>query len=412
MSATRHEVMCDTFAYEWLVDMAPFNTYGMYYTLLGDGTSGFVFGVGDFCSDISSWRAWLAENPVTVYYPLAEPEVYYSSYSYNEPVLDTGYTHITADYGSRMRITYATGNPYTALYSDTDGNWYKQRNDGTSEQITDSRVDTLNAAFNYKEYDNAADIQFNAGTNIIEVSNGELTIDYIKGSKFFNWLYLYLSNFNQPAAGSVGLGDLLERMDTIIELLSGSVGVGSCDHTYTAEVNQAASCALPGLQTFTCSNCGSSYSEIIPSTGHDWQCTDHVADELDPETGETTRQGYDLYTCSICQDTYKDYDGSGAPETQSDTVTGIITQVFEKLGSLAGDLISMAIRMLDKLLTGFDELVTDFNTKTEQIVSFGAGYPQWLAGLWEIIPADLQLALGFCVVVGLLAILGKKLVFS
>lgn len=215
---------------------------------------------------------------------------------------------------------------------------------------------------------------------------------------------------------SPALGTVLEtRVYTWFEWFYDNVDrfvVESCEHAYVTEVSQEATCILPGLQTYTCSNCGSSYSEILPSIGHDWQCTGHVAEELDPATGEVITAGYDVYTCSICHDTYNDYDGTGAPESESDTVTGLIGRVFEKIGTLAGKLVAMVIRLLDKLLAGFDQIVTDFNTKTEQIVSFGGDYPMWLAGLWVIIPADLQLALGFCVVVMCLAIIGKKVVFS
>ena len=166
------------------------------------------------------------------------------------------------------------------------------------------------------------------------------------------------------------------------------------------------------MQTFTCDECGSSYSEILESLGHDWQCTGHVEDELDPESGEVVSSGYDIYTCSRCEDTYHDYEGTGTPEAESNTIAGLIGRVFEKIGSLIGELLAAAVRMLDKLLTGFDQIVTDFNEKTQQIVSFGAGYPAWLAGAWEIMPMELQLAMSFCLVVFCLGVIGKKLVFT
>lgn len=214
------------------------------------------------------------------------------------------------------------------------------------------------------------------------------------------------------SGGGSDLTPVLTRMDTIIESLGADLGAAGCEHVYVAEVNQEQTCVLPGLQTHTCELCGSSYSEILESLGHDWQCTEHVEDELDPETGEVISSGYDIYTCSICDDTYNDYDGNGAPEDGSTSITGIVSRVFEKIGSLVGELLAMGVRLLDKLLTGFDEIVTSFNEKTQQIVSFGSGYTAWLSGFWGIVPSDLQLALSFCVVVICLGIIGKKVVFA
>lgn len=204
----------------------------------------------------------------------------------------------------------------------------------------------------------------------------------------------------------------LSRLDEILEQMSATVGAGSCDHVYVSEINQEQTCILPGLQTFTCESCGSSYSEILESLGHDWQCTGHVEDELDPETGEVLSSGYDIYTCSRCSDSYNDYEGSGAPAAESNSLTGIISRVFEKLGTLVGDLLSMGVRLLDKMLTGFDDLVTSFNEKTQQIVNFGSGYTAWLSGFWDIVPSDLQLVWGFCLAVVCIGIVGKKLFFT
>lgn len=227
----------------------------------------------------------------------------------------------------------------------------------------------------------------------------------------YTWFEWFYTSYKGGTGGVADLTPVVKRLDTIIENLNATVGDSSCNHSYQSEINQEPTCILPGLQTFSCSQCDSCYSEILSSLGHDWKCTDHVEDELDPETGEVVKTGYDIYTCSRCEETYNDYESSGAPAKESDSITAIIARLFEKIGKLIGDLISGAITLLDKLLTGFDDIVTSFNEKTEQIVSFGGDYPQWLSGVWGIIPADLQLALSFCVVVMCLAIIGKKVLF-
>lgn len=232
------------------------------------------------------------------------------------------------------------------------------------------------------------------------------------GRKFSTLMAFLDERLTSSPGGGSDLTPVLSRMDIIIESLGADLGAAGCEHVYLAEVNQEQTCVLPGLQTHTCELCGSSYSEILESLGHDWQCTEHVEDELDPETGEVISSGYDIYTCSICDDTYNDYDGNGAPEDGSTSITGIVSRVFEKIGSLVGELLAMGVRLLDNLLTGFDEIVTSFNEKTQQIVSFGSGYTAWLSGFWGIVPSDLQLALSFCVVVICLGIIGKKVVFA
>lgn len=205
---------------------------------------------------------------------------------------------------------------------------------------------------------------------------------------------------------------VLDRLDTIIANQQNDTGLTSCNHHYLAEVSQEPTCALPGLMVYTCDLCGASYSEIMESFGHDWLCTDHVEPVKDAD-GEIIQSGCDVYTCQICERTYYDYDGTGAPDDESgSSITDLISQLFGKIGSFIGGLLSSVINMLDKLLTGFDNIITSFNEKTQQIVNFGGDYPAWLGGIWSIMPADLQLALGFCVLCLALGIIGKKTVFA
>lgn len=227
-----------------------------------------------------------------------------------------------------------------------------------------------------------------------------------------NVLYVVDMNSNYGSRIDTTLNNVISRLDTIIENQQISSGLSTCDHQYVSEVSQEPDCTLPGLMVHTCELCEASYSEIMDPLGHDWLCTDHVEAVTD-ENGEVLESGYDIYTCQRCDQIYYDYDGTGAPDPgHGSTVTDLITAVFTKLGNFVGGLVSAVINLLDKLLTGFDSIVSDFNDRTNQIVNFGGAYPAWLGGIWEIIPADLQLALGFCVVCLALGIIGKKVVFS
>jgi len=66
-------------------------------------------------------------------------------------------------------------------------------------------------------------------------------------------------------------------------------------HSYFSEVTVSAACETAGLRTYTCTQCGDSYAEIIPATGHSYEAAITV-----PTCAEV---GYTSYTCG-CGDTY------------------------------------------------------------------------------------------------------------
>lgn len=229
---------------------------------------------------------------------------------------------------------------------------------------------------------------------------------------FQTWLGNKLDNL-PASSGSSDLTSVTTRLDTIIEQLQTTSGETACDHTYVPEVTQAPTCILPGLQVSTCSQCGNSYSEILAALGHDWQCTSHVETVTDPDTGEVTQSGYDIYTCSRCGDTYNDYAGDGAPSDYGDTsISKIIVKLFSKLGTFAGKIISWIIGLFDKMLSGLNDIITQFSDLTAQITGFGGDYPVWLSGFWGILPQEFQLALTFSFVCVFIGIIGRKLFFA
>lgn len=90
-------------------------------------------------------------------------------------------------------------------------------------------------------------------------------------------------------------------------------------HSYTSEITTAPTCTTSGIRTYTCSECGESYTEYIAPTGHTDSNGDNYCDTcgtyIEPShthnytsvvTAPTcTEQGYTTYTCSGCGDTYK-----------------------------------------------------------------------------------------------------------
>ena len=75
----------------------------------------------------------------------------------------------------------------------------------------------------------------------------------------------------------------VELTFTLTENANGSVtvsytkaGAAACSHSYSSKVTVPATCTGEGVKTFTCSKCGSSYTEAIPTTDHsfkDGTCT-------------------------------------------------------------------------------------------------------------------------------------------
>ena len=215
------------------------------------------------------------------------------------------------------------------------------------------------------------------------------------------------------AGSAADLSPVIVRMDAILAELQSAPGSAACEHTYTQHTEQEATCTLPGLLIFTCSQCGDSYSEIVDPLGHDWIVTSHVDAVTDPETGEETASAYDVYTCSRCQRTYEDHDGSGPEEDySSSSISKLVVKAFSRLGTFAGKLIGSVIHLFDKAITALDNVVSKFNEYVEQISGFGGGYPAWLTGFWGVLPAELQVALTFAVICMALGVVGKKLFFS
>lgn len=89
---------------------------------------------------------------------------------------------------------------------------------------------------------------------------------------------------------------------TYVDFGSGEdIGDGEDTHThsYTGTVTTAATCTTAGVKTFTC-ECGDSYTENIPATGHKWD-----AGVVTVEPTETT-EGVKTYTCTVCGETMEE----------------------------------------------------------------------------------------------------------
>lgn len=345
--------------------------------------------------------------------------------------LTAKYVNVYDEIPATVETTVTKSGNITRIYRDTSNTWRAVDSEGTVHGFTAASAQVLWDAFPIYDYNSLSDLtSLPDGTYRFtwEGTAQTVTINYQAYSKWFayianqiaynrNWLDKRLDQLSFSTGditmSPTDLTDVTVRMDTIIDLLQATSGDTACEHTYEQDMTTEATCALPGLMVSTCSKCGDSYSEIVDPLGHDWQCTDHVAAETDPETGEETAAAYDIYTCSRCGDTYNDYSGDGAPEDYGkSSISQLIVELFSRLGKLVGSLLGFVVNVFDKALTSVDDLISRFNSYTEQITGFGGAYPAWLGGVWGILPADLQVALTFAVVCMAVALVGKKLVFS
>lgn len=349
-----------------------FKTYTSAFDLADDSTktvtSGYFSHYGkyirfqDSSTSLDGWKKWLsikykAGEPLEVWYALAGESV--STYLDLRPTIaiPEGDSTISAE---MLRITakYETYDSYTQT------------------------ADIINAINNIPPYDDSG-------------------------------LIAAITNMSRPTV-TTDLTEITTRLDDILGELRSTSGSATCEHSYAQDMEQDATCTLPGLMISTCAKCGDSYSEIVDPLGHDWIITSHTDAVTDPETGEETAAAYDIYTCSRCDRTYEDHTGDGAPdEDYSNTsISQLVVKVFSKLGTFAGKLIGFFVHLLDKALTGVDNVISKFNDYTAQIGGFGGAYPSWLTGFWAIIPMELQTALTFAVICMALGAVGRKLFFS
>ena len=339
-------------------------------------------------------------------------------------ISDTNYIKIQVASGSAL-LCDSTNTIFKVGTDYVSGIYARLNSANTSLTSIDSRLSTLhtdNTSFVgiFNSIDNSlgdlnvklGDLKTSLGGLEVNITGGSSGADLTNVENALTSVIDKLDNLPAPSPAA-DLTGVTDRLDEIITLMQATGGEYNCQHTYTQEMEQEATCGLPGLMVSTCSKCGNSYSEIVSALGHDWVCTEHVAEVKDPDTEEVTQAGYDIYTCSRCGQVYEDHSGDGAPADYGETsIAKIIVKLFAKLGTLAGKIIGWIVDLFTKTLGGINDLFTRFTELTAQITSFGGDYPAWLTGFWGILPQELQLMLTFAFLCVFVGIIGRKLFFS
>ena len=102
-------------------------------------------------------------------------------------------------------------------------------------------------------------------------------------------------------AGGISNADFAVSMSLLIPAdtnwivdATGKLAKSVCEHDWAEQITAQPTCAEVGEKTYTCSNCGSSYTEVIPATGHTATHVAFVAPTLE------TAGNIEYWYCSVC----------------------------------------------------------------------------------------------------------------
>lgn len=189
---------------------------------------------------------------------------------------------------------------------------------------------------------------------------------------------------------------------------SGPDTPSGCKHNYKTTVTREPTCTMAGSQTLTCSLCGETKTEKLPSTGHTWAVRQTVSTAYD-DGGNLVQQGYTIYKCSVCGEEYKDVDGAGPPGSGDDDGGGLLDGLFGAIGSLLGGAFDLLGSLLGGLLDGLvgllEMLLGKLGTVVEAVLSvfnvlpsLFQGFLDLLSALFPFIPEEAMAVLTFGII--------------
>lgn len=141
-------------------------------------------------------------------------------------------------------------------------------------------------------------------------------------------------------------------------------------HDYAVTHTQNASCTETGIDTYTCKNCGDSYTKDIVALGHSFAWADNI--HIAPSC---TEEGYTVETCSRCGETQR-------------------TNTLPATGHDFGDIISYdhVSNIYDENKRFVDSLAYTPNTVTANTIgSTAIGSSELLRAGWAVAPREIRL---------------------
>ena len=150
-------------------------------------------------------------------------------------------------------------------------------------------------------------------------------------------------------------------------------------HNYESTVTTESTCTTDGVLTYTCTNCGDSYTEAITASGHDYEST--VTAEA-----TCTEEGVRTYTCANCGDSYTEtitasgHDYESAVTTESTCTTdGVLTYTCTNCGDSYTEAITASGHDYESTVTA-EATCTEEGVRTYTCANCGDSYT-------EVIPA-------------------------
>ena len=276
----------------------------------------------------------------------------------------------------------------TTIVNETT-NTYTNPETGTTSPITNWTYDYSDRSYN---------LTLESG-DTVSVTYGDENVTINEGDKTYNIYYII--------QGSGG-GDTPTP----------SPGPSACPHNYTSEITTEPTCISSGVETFTCSICGDTYTKIVPAAGHKWIVDRTVNTEYD-ESGYIVREGYTIWVCSVCGEQYKDTDGSGPPSgggsSGGESGGGFLDWLLGKLGEIFGSIgegiLSLLQNALGKVLDGIISIINMLTEKLntvldslfkvfDEVPAMFSGFTEFLTAMFAFIPPEIITILVF----GILAI--------
>ena len=212
------------------------------------------------------------------------------------------------------------------LYQSTVGTIYNETTNIYQNPVTGETKDVSNWTYDYS--DRSYTLTTDEG-DTVKVTYGDTNVTINDGGTTYNVYYLtehdesvpehYYTSSVTLAPTCTGTGVRTYTCDDCGDTYTETIP--ATGHSHQSAVTMPPTCVNTGVKTFTCSVCGDSYTQSIPATGHTWTVTKTVPNQYDDETGELTQAGYTLYGCSTCGEQYR-IDAASSGETLPSPSTG------------------------------------------------------------------------------------------